>query len=564
MQAKATSSLVLLTLAAGAFVAYGAGVAAQPARAPATASAAPPAAPSAKEQRNLDALTAAMAAIRKGTPANSPPTLQDWQKLVDSKPKGVDLKALCPMGPGNFVMSMCQDQQDRLWVGLEDGGIFCFDPAKPLAEAWHHFSTQDGLGENSVYCLACDHHGRIWAGHTDAGLSVCYDGSHWAKFGILDGPLAGRVFHIAVCPTDGDVWSCTSAGLTRYSPSKDTWSYYTRAEGLPSDQANSLAFAADGTAYLATACDGMAIAGPADNHSKWRQVKGLDGLSTTPTGIGLPTNLINDVLVARDGTVYAATTTGLAWSVDKGVRWQYIRGGDWAEKVKQSVAGAPKGWTPAAGAILGEDYCTALAEDPKGNIHVGHRSVAGDVLSPRAVRVLSTGVKDYCTSILLTGSSDTVTGTYGNGIRIEKNSYGNSAGAAPEAALGKPADCPNPAAASSGREIQQLYKRVIDANAAQAISYFAHRVRYEIGGLTSTLGGLDALVFCGGIGEHSPHARGLIMQGLAWLGLAVDAGRNAANARRISADDSRVPAFVVPTNEEMRIAELSQDFRLRD
>lgn len=101
-----------------------------------------------------------------------------------------------------------------------------------------------------------------------------------------------------------------------------------------------------------------------------------------------------------------------------------------------------------------------------------------------------------------------------------------------------------------------------DPRAAQAISYFAHRVRYEIGGLTSLLGGLDALVFCGGIGEHSAPARALVMQGLAWLGVVGDAGRNAANAHRISADGARPPVFVVPTNEELRIAELTHAFRL--
>ena len=101
-----------------------------------------------------------------------------------------------------------------------------------------------------------------------------------------------------------------------------------------------------------------------------------------------------------------------------------------------------------------------------------------------------------------------------------------------------------------------------DPRAAQAISYFAHRVRYEIGGLTSLLGGLDALVFCGGIGEHSAPARALVMQGLAWLGVVGDARRNAANAHRISADGARPPVFVVPTNEELRIAELTHAFRL--
>ena len=99
-----------------------------------------------------------------------------------------------------------------------------------------------------------------------------------------------------------------------------------------------------------------------------------------------------------------------------------------------------------------------------------------------------------------------------------------------------------------------------DPHAAEAIAYFIHRLRYEIAGLASTLGGLDALVFCGGIGEHSARVRSEVMAGLGFLGLAGDPARNAANATRISADGARTPAFIVPTNEELRIAELTRSF----
>jgi acetate kinase len=97
-----------------------------------------------------------------------------------------------------------------------------------------------------------------------------------------------------------------------------------------------------------------------------------------------------------------------------------------------------------------------------------------------------------------------------------------------------------------------------DPQAAQAIAYFAHRIRYEIGGLAACLGGLDALIFTAGIGEHSSRLRALVMDGLGWLGVTGDSQRNAAHAPRISADGSRVPVFVVPTNEELRIAELTE------
>ena len=96
-----------------------------------------------------------------------------------------------------------------------------------------------------------------------------------------------------------------------------------------------------------------------------------------------------------------------------------------------------------------------------------------------------------------------------------------------------------------------------DPRAADAIGYFVHRIRYEIGGLAACLGGLDAILFCGGIGEKSPLVRGAVMQGLDWLGVAGDAAANQANAQVISVPGSRVKAFVVPTNEELRIAELT-------
>ena len=68
------------------------------------------------------------------------------------------------------------------------------------------------------------------------------------------------------------------------------------------------------------------------------------------------------------------------------------------------------------------------------------------------------------------------------------------------------------------------------------------------------MGGIDALVFCGGIGENSRRIRAGVAGGLAWMGLGLDPDRNAANARCISPDDAKVPVLVIPTNEELVIA----------
>jgi acetate kinase len=68
------------------------------------------------------------------------------------------------------------------------------------------------------------------------------------------------------------------------------------------------------------------------------------------------------------------------------------------------------------------------------------------------------------------------------------------------------------------------------------------------------MGGLDALVFTGGIGEHAVPIRERVVQGAAWLGITLDPAANSADGPRISAATSRVPAYVIPTNEELMIA----------
>lgn len=95
--------------------------------------------------------------------------------------------------------------------------------------------------------------------------------------------------------------------------------------------------------------------------------------------------------------------------------------------------------------------------------------------------------------------------------------------------------------------------------AAEAIALFVYRIVREIGSLAAALGGLDALVFTAGIGENDAKTRREVAEGCAWLGLALDPSRNVAGAGRVSADGSRVQAWVVPTNEELMIARHTAD-----
>jgi acetate kinase len=90
------------------------------------------------------------------------------------------------------------------------------------------------------------------------------------------------------------------------------------------------------------------------------------------------------------------------------------------------------------------------------------------------------------------------------------------------------------------------------AEAAEAIGYYTFRLGREIGALAAALGGLDALVFTGGIGENAAPIRAMALEKLGFLGLEVDAALNTANAATIHA--GRVPILVMPTDEERIIA----------
>ncbi|MGA9865612.1 MAG: acetate/propionate family kinase [Acetobacteraceae bacterium] len=92
-----------------------------------------------------------------------------------------------------------------------------------------------------------------------------------------------------------------------------------------------------------------------------------------------------------------------------------------------------------------------------------------------------------------------------------------------------------------------------DPYAREAVTLFVARLAREAGGLVSALGGLDGIVFTGGIGEHAAPIRAEACARLAWLGLRLDAAVNARGAGRISADGSDVEAWVIPTDEELMV-----------
>ena len=93
-----------------------------------------------------------------------------------------------------------------------------------------------------------------------------------------------------------------------------------------------------------------------------------------------------------------------------------------------------------------------------------------------------------------------------------------------------------------------------DVRAAEAIALFCYQVKKWIGSFTAALGGLDTLVFAGGIGENAPIVRARICKGLEFLGIELEEKQNSANEGVISSGKSRVAVRVIRTDEEWMIA----------
>jgi acetate kinase len=103
-----------------------------------------------------------------------------------------------------------------------------------------------------------------------------------------------------------------------------------------------------------------------------------------------------------------------------------------------------------------------------------------------------------------------------------------------------------------------LAREAEDSGAADAVALFCYQARKHLGALVAVLGGLETLVFTAGIGEHAAQIRSRICEDLAYLGLVLEPTRNAAHAHVISTDTSRVVVRVMPTNEDLVIAQQTQ------
>ena len=116
-------------------------------------------------------------------------------------------------------------------------------------------------------------------------------------------------------------------------------------------------------------------------------------------------------------------------------------------------------------------------------------------------------------------------------------------------------------ASPASRATCECCRRARSRRGEAAIDLFVYRIGRELGSLAAALGGLDAIVFTAGIGEHSRAVRERVCRDAAWLGVELDTAANARGGPRISTPASRVAAWVIPTNEELMIARHTRDAR---
>ena len=120
------------------------------------------------------------------------------------------------------------------------------------------------------------------------------------------------------------------------------------------------------------------------------------------------------------------------------------------------------------------------------------------------------------------------------------------------------------AIAESDHSMEQLLEEEkSNSRAGEAIAIFCYQAKKQIGALAAASGGLDIIVFTGGIGEHAPRIRQLICKELDFMGIQLDIQLNEKQASVISTAESKVQVYVIPSNEEMMIAKHVKEYLVR-
>jgi len=329
--------------------------------------------------------------------------------------------------PVRFIMAMAAAPGGQtIALATEGQGLVMFRPNARPPHRWVQFHPEkNGTGFPSwnTYSVCFDSQGRLWVGTLRKGVMVGFIGHRgwqWRHYDEIcrpatarnpnlpnegamtfNGPIGCHVFAIAENPVDHSIWISTEAGISIYYPrgsrrrnadlrgvhtaadsaSGNTaptlfgrWRYITQANGLPSSPVDCMAFDKTGRIFAGTQCNGIAISNMQDNYQHWRIVPGPEHVTIHARGRGLPSDLINAILVTKQSKIYVATDWGLGISDDDGANWHYIRGQDYAAKVAQ-LWHPPKHWQQpdpqSLSQLLPGDHITCLAEDFKGRIWLG-------------------------------------------------------------------------------------------------------------------------------------------------------------------------------------------------
>ncbi|MDR2438910.1 MAG: hypothetical protein LBE12_06030, partial [Planctomycetaceae bacterium] len=309
--------------------------------------------------------------------------------------EGQPLNTVAISTPVRHASALCQDHSGYVWVGTDGEGIYYFDIEKNESQP---ISTPHELEEASVRSLAVDRQSRLWVGTSCHGLFV-KNGEEWKHY-----DFGTRIFTIRVVP-NGDVFVATENCLTVYSPTSDIWK---DIEIHPTDQnptdlwqVADVTFDAKGNLFVGTTCHGIVRLNRDDSGnyivSKLISAKRRFGPGSTPNvspvpldpcGEGLPSNQINTILTSSDGTIWAGTTAGLAWSRNGGETWFFIRGRNYGDKIRGLLAGTPYKWKEISrvrfGELLPEDDIPLLIEDTNGILWIGTKSLGCVAIKPDA------------------------------------------------------------------------------------------------------------------------------------------------------------------------------------
>ncbi len=366
------------------------------------------------------------------------------------------------------ITALAQDNRGRIFAASEESGVWMRGTSRHSDKQWRRFNTQNSsIADDNIYALTVDGQGRVWAGTASHGVSV-FNGRSWKNYNPLQAPLGERIFDIAVSPLDGDVWIASNVGLTRYSVSKDSWTTRYAAPRLPFNHIEAIAFTRRGDIVLGTQTDGVlmtdaakvgnaemssAKTGGAIEYSKWRIVSVADAAANWPqVGYaqsnqaaiqGLPSNMTTDVLVARDGTIWVASTGGLASSRDNGKTWNFTHGADYGDKLRGRYnVTVPNPFPVAQAPTWSEDYVSCLAEDGAGMLWVGHWRRGYEVYDPKTQKIVlngapgdksddanSNGDGDYVKCILPLSGQAPLIGRYGFGLTVAPRFFDNAAAA---------------------------------------------------------------------------------------------------------------------------------------